>query len=373
MADEKSKRLLSLDVFRGMTIAGMILVNNPGTWSDIYPPLKHAEWHGCTFTDLIFPFFLFIVGVAINLSLSKRKERGDDQLKLMIQIFRRGATLFLLGLIMAGFPHYNLSEIRIPGVLQRIGVVYIIASFIFLKSSTKTQVYITAVLLLGYWALMALVPVPGVGYANFEKGTNLSAWLDSIILKGHMWKVTNTWDPEGVLSTIPAIATSLLGVLTGKWLSSGKDKTLITVWLLISGLILTALGYFWSAFFPLNKNIWTSSYVLYTGGLALCFLGFCYWFIDVLGYKKWAKPFEVYGMNAITVFFLSGMVGRIMGLITVSGTNGEAIPLQRYMFENLFLSWLQPINASLAWAVTYIIIWLGLMWILYAKKIFIKV
>lgn len=373
MADEKSKRLLSLDVFRGMTIAGMILVNNPGTWSDIYPPLRHAEWHGCTFTDLIFPFFLFIVGVAINLSLSKRKERGDNQIKLMMQILRRGATLILLGLIMAGFPHYDLSEIRIPGVLQRIGVVYIIASLIFLKTAVKTQAIIAGFLLIGYWAAMALIPVPGVGYANFEIGKNLASWLDSIVLKGHMWKATNTWDPEGFLSTIPAIATSLLGVITGKWLSAGKDKTLTTVWLLIAGLILATLGYLWSAVFPLNKNIWTSSYVLYTGGLALCFLGFSYWFIDVLGYKKWAKPFEVYGMNAITVFFLSGMVGRIMGLIKLSGADGQEIGLQRYLFENLFLSWLQPINASLAWAVTYIIIWLGLMWILYAKKIFIKV
>lgn len=373
MSVQKSERLMSLDVFRGITIAGMILVNNPGTWSDIYPALRHASWHGCTPTDLIFPFFLFIVGVAITYSLSKRKDRGDDQTKLILQILRRSAVLFLLGLILSGFPYFDLSDIRIPGVLQRIAVVYLIASLIFLKVDFKWQVWLTVIFLLVYWVLMTLVPVPGVGYANLEPTTNLAAWLDNLILSGHMWSATKVWDPEGILSTIPAISTALLGVLTGHLLRSDKDKATKTVWMFVAGNALLVLGYIWDVWFPLNKSIWTSSYVVYTGGLALNFLAMCYWIIDVLGYKKWAIPFQVYGLNAITVFFLSGIIGRLMGIITVTSADGSDISLKGYLFQNIFLPWLEPINASLAWAVCYIVIWLGLMWILYAKKIFIKV
>ncbi len=369
----KSERLMSLDVFRGITIAGMILVNNPGTWSAVYPPLRHAKWHGCTPTDLIFPFFLFIVGVAITYSLSKRKERGDDQKKLILQIFRRSAILFGLGLFMAGFPFFDLSSIRIPGVLQRIGVVYFVSSFIFLKSGPKTILYLTTSFLIIYWVLMTLVPVPGVGDPNLEPTTNLAAWLDNLILSGHMWSATKVWDPEGILSTLPAIGTSLLGILTGYLLRSDKDQTTKTVWLFVYGTILMAAGYVWDGWFPMNKSIWTSSYVLYTAGLALNFLGICYWFIDVLGYKKWAIPFQVYGLNAITVFFLSGLVAKTMNLIKVTNAAGEEITLKYLIFDSLFLSWLDPINASLLWAIMYIAVWLGLMWILYSKKIFIKV
>lgn len=369
----KSERLMSLDVFRGITIAGMILVNNPGTWSAIYPPLRHAEWHGCTPTDLIFPFFLFIVGVAITYSLSKRKERGDDQTKLMLQIFRRSAVLFLLGLFMAAFPFFELSTLRIPGVLQRIGVVYFISSFIFLKASFRSIIYITTAVLVVYWGLMTLIPVPGVGYPNLEPATNLAAWLDNLLLSGHMWSATKVWDPEGILSTLPAIGTTLLGILTGYLLRSDKDQTSKTVWLFVYGTILMAAGWVWDGFFPMNKSLWTSSYVIYTGGLALVFLALCYWFIDVMGYKKWAIPFQVYGLNAITVFFLSGLVAKLLYLIKFTNSEGVEVSLKQILFDTFFLSWLEPINASLLWAITYIAVWLGLMWILYAKKIFIKV
>jgi len=369
----KTERLLSLDVFRGITIAGMILVNNPGTWSAIYPPLKHAAWHGCTPTDLIFPFFLFIVGVAITLSLSKRKERGDDQNKLILQILRRSGILFLLGLILSGFPYFNLETIRIPGVLQRIAVVYLFASILFLKTNLKTQIYVSSAFLVLYWLAMTLIPVPGVGYANLEPTTNLAAYIDNLLLGGHLWSATKVWDPEGILSTIPAIVSAMLGVFTGELLQTKKTKEEKTSWMFFSGVVLMALGYVWDGFFPINKNIWTSSYVIYTGGLALLFLGFCYWLIDVLGYKKWSLPFQVYGLNAITVFFLSGIIGRLLTLIKLTGADGVEISLKTFLFDTFFLSWLEPINASLLWAVTYIFIWLGLMWILYARKIFIKV
>ena len=369
----KNERLISLDVFRGITIAGMILVNNPGTWSSIYPPLRHAEWHGCTPTDLVFPFFLFIVGVAITLSLSKRKTRGDDQTKLILNILRRGSILFGLGLILHGFPYFDFSTLRIPGVLQRIAIVYIISSIIFLRTSIKTQVIISLLFLVGYWFLMTIVPVPGVGYANLEKTTNLAAWLDNSLLSGHLWSYTKVWDPEGILSTIPAISSTLIGIIVGYWLQSKNDKANKTVWLFVFGCFLMLIGYIWDGWFPINKSLWTSSYVLYTGGLALNFLAICYWFIDVKGVNWWIKPFQVYGMNAITVFFLSSIMAKLLFLIKITDSYGNKIAIKTYLFESLFLTWLSSVNASLLWAILYVILWLGLMWILYAKKIFIKV
>lgn len=375
-----TERLLSLDVFRGITIMGMILVNNPGTWSAIYPQLRHAEWHGCTFTDLIFPFFLFIVGVAISYSLTKRKAQGGSMTSLYLNILRRAVILFILGLILAGFPfglmldhQFSWSTIRIPGVLQRIAVVYLVASILFLTTNTKVQYWITGGILVIYAALMSLVPVPGVGYANYEPTTNLAAYFDNLLLGGHLWSASKVWDPEGILSTLPAIGTAMLGIFTGNLLRSDKDSKEKTVLMYVWGSVLMLAGWIWSFWFPLNKSIWTSSYVLYTGGLALFFLAFCYWFIDIKKVTWWIKPFHVYGMNAITVFFLSGIVGRLFYLIKWETAEGTMITLKNYLFENLFLSWLDPINASLAFAIVYIVIWLGLMWILYAKKIFIKV
>ncbi len=367
-------RLISLDVFRGITIMGMILVNNPGSWATIYPPLKHAEWHGCTPTDLVFPFFLFIVGVAITYALSRKKASGEDQKHLILGITRRAVILIFLGLFMAAFPKFdNLDTLRFPGVLQRIGIVYFITAILFLKVNTKTLTYIGAGLLIFYWFLMSFIPVPGVGYPNLEPGKNLAAWLDSILLSGHMWAVTKTWDPEGVLSTIPAIVTTILGILTGEWLRKNVEQGTKIATLFTYGFLTFLAGYVWSGWFPLNKGLWTSSYVLYTGGLAMLFLATCFWLVDVKNITWWTKPFIVYGSNAITVFFLSGLVGKSMNLITWIGADGNEISLKGYLYESLFTWWLSPINASLAWALTYVVVWLGLMWILYAKKIFIKV
>ncbi len=393
MSVQQSERLVSLDVFRGVTIAGMILVNNPGSWSTIYPALEHAPWNGCTPTDYIFPFFLFIVGVAITISLTKRKESGVDQRKLILQILKRGVMIFAIGIFMAAWPFWNFTDdkfidislLRIPGVLQRIGIVYFITSLIFLKANIKVQAIIGIILLLIYWTIMTLISVPGFGSPNLNVATltnavtnetfapNLAGWLDKTILGNHMWKISKVWDPEGILSTIPAIATCLSGVMLGHWLRSKNDASTKTAWIFVVGNIVLVLGVIWDMWFPMNKSLWTSSYVLFTSGMALQFFGVCYWLIDVKGIKWWTKPFVVYGMNAITVFFLSGLVAKTMGIIKVINESGEKVSLNKYLYEMIFLPNFSPINASLAWALCYVLIWLGLMWILYAKKIFIKV
>jgi predicted acyltransferase len=293
---------------------------------------------------------------------------------LYLNILRRTIILFLLGLILSGFPfglmlehEFSWSTLRIPGVLQRIAIVYMVASVLFLATNTKFQYLFTGFILILYAALMSFIPVPGVGYANFEPTTNLAAWLDYTLLGSHLWSGTKVWDPEGILSTLPAIGTAMIGIFFGNLLRSDKDQTTKTVWLYTWGVILMAAGWIWDGWFPINKNIWTSSYVLYTGGLALLFLGFCYWFIDVKKITWWIKPFHVYGMNAITVFFLSGIVGRLLYMIKWETAQGTEITLKQYIFDTFFLSWLNLVNASLAFAISYILIWLGLMCILYAR------
>jgi len=373
MSETKNERLLSLDVFRGITILGMILVNNPGSWSDVYSPLLHAKWNGCTPTDLIFPFFLFIVGVATTFSLSKYRSSENHNKDVYFRLIRRSLTIFLLGLFLSGFPNFDLSTIRIPGVLARIAVVYFFTSLIFLNVRKENLVFVLSSLLLIYWGLMTLVSVPGFGEPNLEPATNLGAWLDRLLLDGHLWSASKTWDPEGILSTVPAIGTALIGILTGYWLKSDNDKTTKTVWMFFYGSVLMALGYAWDFWFPINKSLWTSSYVLFTGGLALIFLAFCYWLIDVQDKKFWIKPFHIYGTNAITVFFLSSLVAKLLYLIKITGNDGVTISLKSVILNNVFLPIASPINASLLFAISYILIWLFVIWLLYRKQIFIKV
>lgn len=367
----KSKRLISLDAFRGITIAGMILVNNPGSWKFVYSPLRHAEWHGCTPTDLVFPFFLFIVGVAIPFSFGKRLERGESQKKLFLRVLRRSLILFGLGLFLNGFPTYPLATIRIPGVLQRIAVVYFFASMVVIKTGRKGETLTIITILTLYWALMKLVPVPGYGAGIMEMSGNLASYLDSLLLKAHLWKPA--WDPEGILSTLPAIATALLGVKTGHWLRSSRSPIEKTVGLFVGGNIGLVLGLIMNFWFPINKGLWTSSYVIYTAGMALNFLGICYWLIDVKGYRRWATPFVIYGMNAITLFFLSGLMARLTILWKITQADGTRITLKTYFYETLYAPWAGPTLGSLFYALTYILLWLGLMAILYRKKIFIKI
>lgn len=384
MIEKISNRLISLDVFRGATIALMILVNNPGDWGNVYPPLLHAKWNGCTPTDLVFPFFLFIVGVSVTLSLTKRKERGDDLFKLVLQIFRRSFLIFFIGVFLNAFPDFNLSEVRILGVLQRIALVYFFISLIFLFTEWKTQVIISAILLLGYWALITLVPVPGIGMPNISQPTiydpilqkeiapNIVAWLDNKLLAGHLWRSTKIWDPEGLLSTLPAIVTGLFGVLLGKFLRTKLDEFNKIIWIFFTANILIFTGLLWDLVFPMNKSLWTSSYVLFTAGLALHFFVMCYWLIDVKKIDWWIKPFVVYGTNAITVYTLSWIGGTFLRRVKFD-FYGTETSLRNFLYDNLFKPFFSPINASLAWAIFYVLFWLGIMWIFYKKKIFLKI
>ncbi|MCJ7582235.1 MAG: heparan-alpha-glucosaminide N-acetyltransferase domain-containing protein, partial [Candidatus Aminicenantes bacterium] len=293
----KTDRLVSLDVFRGITIAGMILVNNPGSWSFIYAPLRHAKWHGWTPTDLIFPFFLFIVGVSITFSFSKRIENRAITSALYLKIIRRTVLLFTVGYFLRVFPSFNFESIRIPGVLQRIALCYLFASLLFLKVRPKGRVALSIFLLAGYWAVMKLIPVPGYGAGVLEFEGNLCGFIDTKLLAGHLYKTT--FDPEGILSTFPAVATALLGTLTGDWLLSKRDQGRKMAGLFAAGIILVISGLLLHPIFPINKQLWTSTFVIFTAGAALLILGLCYGINDVWGQKKWAYPFLVFGTNAI--------------------------------------------------------------------------
>jgi predicted acyltransferase len=372
----RSERLVSLDVFRGITIAGMLLVNNPGNWGAIYGPLKHADWNGWTPTDLIFPFFLFIVGVSMTFSFAKAIEQGAARGNLLRKSLKRAALIFLVGLLIHGFPHYiaNLPTLRIPGVLQRIAIAFAIASIVVLYADIKGIVITIAALLFGYWMLQTLVPVPDTGFAGVLKPSmDLGAWIDRTVFgTKHLWIESKTWDPEGLLSTLPAVGTALLGVLAGYWIRSNRSQMEKVVGLFVAGNVAMVVGILWGYVFPINKALWTSSYVIFTAGMACQFLAMCYFLIDVKGYKWWTKPFVVFGMNAIAAFFLSSVGARTLNLIKVAGPDGAPIALKTFIFRTAYVPYFSPLNASLAYAITYVLFWLGVLWVMYNRKIFIK-
>jgi predicted acyltransferase len=364
----ESQRLVSLDVFRGITIAGMVLVNNPGTWEHIYWPLEHANWSGWTPTDLVFPFFVFIVGVSIPLAFAKRMESGGGTRDLYLKIIKRTLIIFAIGLFLNGLPYFGLAEYRIPGVLQRLAVCYFFASIIFLNTRVRTQIAIALGLLIFYWLLVKLVPAPGFAAGDLTKEGSLPSYVDRVVFGKHVWAQAKVYDPEGLLSTIPAISTCLIGVLTGTWLRTEKTRYEKAAGMFVVGAVCVAVGWAWNSFFVINKALWTSSYVLFTGGLALQFLSICYWLIDIKGYRRWAKPFEVFGLNAIALYVVADVLAMLLGVIKVGGE-----PIGGWIFTHLFASWASPINASLAMAICFVLVCLALMWILYNRKIFLKV
>lgn len=353
-------RLLSLDAFRGLTMAAMVLVNNPGTWVAVHPPLRHAAWHDLTPTDVVFPFFLFIVGVAIPLSLD-----GRPTSVALVRVVRRALVIFGLGLLLNAVPDFDWATVRIPGVLQRIAVCYLVAAVVFLAASWRAQAGVAAALLLGYWAAMTLVPVPGYGAGDLRPEANLAAWIDRAVLGPHIWRAGRVYDPEGLLSTAPAVATVLSGVLAGQWVTGDRTPTTKLFGLTLAGALALALGAEWGHWFPVNKALWTSSYAVLTAGLALLAFAACYWAIDVCGWTRWARPFAIFGVNALALYFLSTLGAITLARVRLDG----GPPLQSILYERAFAPWLSPANASFAYAVAYVAVWWGVMWAFYRAGI----
>jgi predicted acyltransferase len=380
--------MVSLDVFRGITIAAMILVNDPGSWSHLYAPLEHAEWNGWTPTDLIFPLFLFIVGVSMTLSFASRAAQGATRTPLALHVVRRSALIFAMGLFLNGFPQFDLRTIRIMGVLQRIALCYLAAGSLYLatcrrgsaadgKVCVRAQVSVTAtvavVLLVGYWALMTFVPVPGYGAGHLGKDDNLSAYIDRALMGGHLWSESISWDPEGLLSTLPAIATTLIGVLAGDWLRSERRSARKAAGLAIAGAALMLAGQLLHPYFPINKNLWTSTYVLFTSGFAMLFLTLCYGVVDLRGWWKWATPFLVFGRNAILAYALATLAAEISIDFHFRDSGGHLRTLHGWFYDKYFVPHASPANASLAFAVFFVALILLLLWPLYRKKVFVRI
>jgi predicted acyltransferase len=374
-------RLTSLDAFRGFTIAAMVLVNNPGDWHNLYGPLDHAKWNGWTFTDCIFPFFLFIGGVAMALSLGRLAAAGADRPRLLARLAKRAALIFLIGFILNFLPYFNVHTVRIPGVLQRIAVCTLLAAPIVVYCGWRTQLAIIAGLLALYSALMLLVPVPGIGAGVLEPGQDFGAWVDRTLLGGHLWVQSKTWDPEGLVSTLPALCNLLAGVLAGRWLATGTGRAEQTVWMLLAGLACCWLATVLDAILmPINKSLWTPSYCLMTTGLALAVFAAFYWLLDANPYALlreragvWAKPFVIYGMNALFVFAFSGFAAKMLGYVKFAQPDGSMRSLGRALYAPIAALPIGAVNTSLLHALLFDACMFLLAWVMWRNKWFVKV
>ncbi len=392
-ARTEETRLLSLDVFRGVVVAGMILVTDPGTYSAVYPQLRHAVWQGATATDMIFPAFLVMVGVALTLSFRARLVRGASRGRLFGHALRRGAVMLVLGLVVNGFPSYDLHTLRIPGILQRIAVCYVFGALLYLGASevgvgrerrarrAAVLAGATFVLLGGYWALLRWYPVPGFGAGRLDPLGNVAAYYDRAIFGvAHMfqWGVKTpgygiTFDPEGVLSTSTALATLLIGVLAGEWLGTERSRGKKGVGLLLAGAGLSLVGSGLSPWLPLNKSLLTSTFAMFSSGVALICFSCFHWLLDVrLGRGRWLVPALVFGTNAILAFALSQVVTSVLDLIHVTG-DGERINLHAWLDRYWFATWLPPRPASLGYAVMIVAFDLALLYPLYRRRIFVRI
>jgi predicted acyltransferase len=389
----KSTRLISLDVLRGLAVAGMVLVTDPGTYQAVYWPLLHAQWDGVTPTDMIFPTFLFAVGIAITFSFASRIERGYNRAQLAWHVLRRSIAIFIVGLLINGFPDYNLHALRIPGVLQRIALCYLVGSLLYLgisRVSKKTGrprdartftilASIVVLLLIGYFALLKLVLVPGFGAGRLDSLGNLGAYVDRAVFgTNHMWAYGLTpgygvtYDPEGLLSTLPAIATLLIGVLTGIWLRTGYGSHRKAFAIAGAGLGLALAGWLLHPWFPINKKIWTSTFTLFSGGISLLAFSILYWAIDIRRWRRGITPALVFGTNAILAFALSNVITTLTDHIHVNMSSGAALTLHEWGYRYCFATWLLPIHASLAYAVAIVLLNFALLYPLYRRRIFLR-
>src|SRR5450830_809171 len=346
-------RLTSLDAFRGFTIAAMVLVNNPGDWGNLYPQLEHAKWNGWTFTDTIFPFFLFIGGVSMALSLGRLAAAGADKPTLLRKLAVRACLIFLIGFLLNLIPYFNFPAVRLPGVLQRIALCTLLAAPIVVYCCWRQQLVWIAGLLAAYAALMLCVDVPGFGPGVLEPGKDLGAWIDRILLGKHLWVQSKTWDPEGLLSTMPALG----------------------------GLLLLALGATFDAILmPINKSLWTPSFTLFMSGWALLAFSAFYWLLDgstnaqvraIAG--RWSKPFVIYGMNALFIFALSGLIAKMLGFIKLSQPDGGKIALGKVLYAPIKALELAPVNTSLLYALLFNAMMFAIAYGMYRRKWFVKV
>jgi predicted acyltransferase len=385
-AVNSTNRLASLDAFRGFTIASMVLVNNPGDWGNIYKPLGHAEWHGWTFTDWVFPFFLFIGGVSMTISLGKRAasatNSSSSDFALLLHLWKRALIIIAIGVFLNAFPVFEWDKLRIPGVLQRIGLCVIVTAPIAIYCDWKTQVGWIVALWAVYSALMLAVPVPDVNgvvaAGALEAGRDFGAYVDRIVLGGHLWAKVKTWDPEGLVSTIPAVTSMLFGLLVGRWLATNRERAEKTVWMLIAGLGCLWLGEVLAAWnMPINKNLWTPAYAAAMTGWGLLVFGVFYWLMDATASSElrkrsaqWFKPFTIYGMNALFIFALSAIVGRLLGFIKF---DGGKVSLKQVLYEPLKSLPLAPVNQSLVYAILFNVFMFGIAYLMWKKKWFVKI
>ena len=378
-AKPQAERLMCLDVFRGLAVAGMIIVDNPGSDEKAYWAIKHAEWNGWTPADFIFPSFLFLVGVSIVLSFAGRLRRGETRRQIVLHALKRSLILIAVGLFVNASPIIGLDvhAWRLEGVTQRIALCYFVAAILVLWSGFRGQLIAIAICLVGYWALLRLAPVPGLGVPGrdipfMDPEKNIVAWLDRRLFMGHLFDGTR--DPEGIISTIPAIATTLIGVLTGYWLSSNRARSTVVVRMMLFGIFGLVAGEVWNVWFPINKNLWTSSFVLFTGGFALVFLAFLYWILEIKRWRgAWTMPILVFGLNAIVGFVADSFVYGPGYSFTVKGANGTAIMWHDIAQTRLVSLGANPANASLLYSLAAVLFCWLLLWSLWRKKVFIKV
>ncbi len=380
-----SNRLLSLDAFRGFTIAAMLLVNNPGDWGHLYSQLAHAKWNGWTFTDWIFPFFLFICGVSLTLSLNRQTQAGAAPAALLLKLGKRAAIVFLIGLALNLYPIFDFSTVRIPGVLQRIALCTLLAGPIVLCFNWRQQCVWVVMLFALYSVLMLLVPVPDaagvIGIGVLEPGRDVGAFLDRWLLSGHLWAASRTWDPEGLVSTLPALGNLLLGVLAGRWIEQPLAKAEKTVWLLIAGLACLWLGTVLDAtFMPINKSLWTVSYAIFMNGWALIVFGIFYWLLDAspsLALQRRSArllhPCVIYGMNSLFIFALSGVIAKTLLLIKITWIDGSLLSLKAILYTAIQSLPLQAVNTSLLYATLFNSFMFCIAWLMWRQRWFVKV
>ena len=355
-------RLVSLDVFRGATMLLMVLVNNGGGPVS-YAPLQHAAWNGWTLTDTVFPSFLWIVGVAITLSLGKRLESGSRPKELLSRVLRRSVVLYVLGLLIYVYPTFSLSHQRLLGVLQRIAICYLIASFLFLYTTVRAQLATIVVLFAAYWAMMSFVGVPGYGAGHLDVAGNFAHYVDRIVLGTHNYVSTKTWDPEGVVSTLPAIGTTLLGMMAGQILRRESPLSSRRNLLLLTGISLIAVGWLWNSVLPINKKLWTDSFATFMAGLDFVVLATFIWIVDERHNSRYFKPFLITGMNAIAVYLASEFLAEIL----------DATGLHERIYERVFAPVASPLNASLLWALSFTALMYVLAWFMYRRRWFVRI